>query len=104
MQFDFLILSIAPIPLKSDSIIEGAGIRAWNLADGLSQWNKKILILYPNTESVPIQSISPNIFVKTYENIEEFLENKSMKTIIKTGMWKDNRRGHPRLHHFESTR
>lgn len=82
MQFDYLILSIAPIPLKSNSIIEGAGIRAWNLADGLSQWNKKILILYPNNESVPIQSISPNISVKTYENIEELFNWKNRSRSI----------------------
>jgi glycosyltransferase involved in cell wall biosynthesis len=83
MPFDFLILSIAPIPLKHDSIIEGAGIRAWNLADGLSQWNKKILILYPDAESTPIQSISPTIFVKSYENLKE-LDNwkKRAKSII----------------------
>jgi glycosyltransferase involved in cell wall biosynthesis len=83
MQFDFLILSIAPIPLKHDSIIEGAGIRAWNLADGLSQWNKKILILYPNAESTPMQSISPTIFVKSYENLKE-LDNwkRKAKSII----------------------
>jgi hypothetical protein len=76
MQFDFLILSIAPIPLKSDSIIEGAGIRAWNLADGLSQWNKKILILYylvhqvHHTKPFYILHLFDNEQFKSHQNID----------------------------------
>ena len=51
MQFDFLILSTAPIPLKSNSIIEGARIRAWNLGDryvGISKCNRDEALAHMN--------------------------------------------------------
>jgi glycosyltransferase involved in cell wall biosynthesis len=74
IEYNFAIVAIAPIPLDGVDRIEGAGIRAWNLANGLSQHQKRTLLLYPDKKSGQVKHISNLVTAKSYSNNNELID------------------------------
>jgi glycosyltransferase involved in cell wall biosynthesis len=73
-------VAIAPVPYKDGITVEGGGLRAWNLALGLSRAGKTIQLLTPQH---PLELVvSPNLSIKSYESTSKLQELCSLSEAV----------------------
>ncbi len=66
MKKDIIILSVGPVPTQDNKIVEGGGLRAWGLANGLSQNDIKVTVAVPDSYKIEDQNIN-NINIVSWD-------------------------------------